>query len=181
MNSTPRAAAHAIRALDTDRRERVRARRESGFEPKTRVGPARMSEIGALLKRAGWSLRDVVDRKLPLTRLPSDLKPLVRSGRLEPLKALLLNQIRDKDVRGETLRATLEGRYSTRALAEAVRGKRRTKPRTDPQLETELRWIELEISRQLGLKATLSPTSLTLEYHDTERLSDLLETLGVQL
>ena len=141
-----------------------------------------------LLKRAGWSLREVIDRKLPLTRLPNDLKPLVRGNKITPLKAMLVNRVKNKLTRADLLERVLAGKLSTRALEDAVRvtprksgARSSSRPEHNPALDADLRWLELEISRHLGVKATLSPTGLHLECGSGEGLSSLLEQLGVQL
>jgi ParB family chromosome partitioning protein len=184
MGGTREQAASVIRHLETERRRASKAR--VGAPARVVVGRARALEVRALLQAVGWSLRDTVERKLPLLELPQEIKDAVRRGRLAPSKALVLARIGNAAERGAQLEDTLARGTSVRQLEARVLGVQRTIAQTraavrDAQLDADLRWLALEIERQLGTRVALTETAVTLECGSGEGLSDLLERLGVRL
>ena len=164
---TKREAARLIRRIDNERRGHVQKS----------VGRAREREIISLVNAGGWTVREFVARKLPLLELPEDLKGLVKRGALAPTKALELRRIADPELRKARAFEVIEHRISLRELRGHPVPKRA--PASSPQ--AELDWIALEVARSLGLRVTLSPTSVRIEYGDGEQLTGLLERLGVEL
>jgi HTH domain found in ParB protein len=184
MSCTRDQAASVIRNLETQRRRPEKARDEA--RGRVAVGRARAYEIRLLLEKLGWSLRDTVERKLPLLKLPVEVKDAVRRGRLEPSKALILGRMRNAAERKEQLEEILARGWSVRQLETKIFGMQRSSSRSnaaprDPQLNEDLRWLELEVERQLGVRVTLTETGITLECGSSEGLSDLLERLGIRL
>jgi hypothetical protein len=181
MQTTRVVAARVIRALDIDRRDAAREQKNPKFTAKIRVGPEREKQIRRLIARAGWSLREVVDRKLPLTRLPAELKVPLRAGRLEPTKALLLNQVKDSLERAKLLS---EG-ASTRAI-QAAKPKRKklaratTLKKPDPQIEADFRTLELDATRQLGYRVTIDRVGIRIDC-GLEGLNAMLKRLKIEL
>lgn len=111
---------------------------------KIRVGPTREKQIRRLLARAGWSLREVVDRKLPFTRLPAELKVPLWAGRLEPTRALLLNQVKNPLERAKLLNLGASSRTIQAAKPKRKKLSRATTAKKpDPQFETDFRTLEL--------------------------------------
>lgn len=181
MQTTRVVAARVIRALDIDRRDANREQKDANFTAKIRVGPERAKQIRRLLARAGWSLREVVDRKRPLTRLPAELKVSLRAGRLEPTKALLLNQVKNPVERTKLLS---EG-ASTRKI-QAAKSKRKkvtratTLKKPDPQVETDFRRLELDSTRQLGYRVTIDNAGIRIDC-GLEGLNAMLKRLKIEL
>ena len=170
-----------IRALDSDWRDALREVRDSEFTAKIRVGPEREKQIQRLIARAGWSLREVVDRKLPLTRLPQELKVPHRDGRLEPTKALLLNRLKNPLERAKLLSSGA----STRTIQVSIPKRRKMARATsvkkpDPQFETDFRMIEREATRQLGYRITINANGIRIDC-GLEGLNELLKRLRIEL
>jgi hypothetical protein len=169
-------AAKIIGIYDRDRRDKYRAKRDPTFTPRTRTGPGRAREIDALLEATGWTLREVVDRKLPLWRLPDDLKRLVREERLEPSKALLLGRIKLREARAALTWRVLGG-MTQRALYREVYGA----PLTDVGLQADLDYLSREATRALGTRVIVGEKSVHIECFSVEVVSEVLERLGVQV
>ena len=164
---TKREAARLIRRIDNERRGHVRAS----------VGRSRQREVVGLVNAAGWTVREFVERKLPLLELPEDLKGLVKRGLLAPTKALELRKIADGDVRKARAYEVIGKRISLRELRGDLT------PRATPasSQQAELDWIALEVARVLGLRVRLSPGEIRIEYGDGDQLAGLLERFGVEL
>jgi hypothetical protein len=175
-NGNRKTAAKLIRSLDLDRRDLLRDQRDFHFQPQTRVATARAREIKALLDQMGWTLRETVDRKLPLMQLPSDLQGFVRSGRVAPSKALLLGRIKEPASRADWTARVLRG-ATQRELYTALYGS----TAANPALEADLQWLSLEASRHLGTRVEITKTTLLIDCQTSEMLSDTLERLGVQI
>ena len=175
MGSGTRAtAARIVGTLDRDRRDRERARRDPTFTPRTRVGSVRSAEIARMLETVGWTLRETVDRKLPLLHLPEDLKRLVRDG-LEPSKALLLGRVKQTALRQELSERVRRG-MTQRELYAAVYG---SAQREQEVLDTDLAWLSLEATRALGTRVTITGTTVAIECVTVDGLNHMLEQLGV--
>ncbi len=166
-DGTKREAARLIRRIDNERRGHVRIS----------VGRSRQREVVSLVNAAGWTVREFVERKLPLLELPEDLKALVKRGVLAPTKALELRKIADGEVRKAQAFEVIEKRISLREL----RGHLTPKVAPASSQQADLDWIALEVSRALGLRVRLSPTEIRIEYGDGDQLAGLLERLGVEL
>ena len=162
-----RDAAKLIRRIDNERR---------GHVPKT-TGRGREREVVGIVNAAGWTVREFVERKLPLLELPEDLKGLVRRGVLAPTKALILKKIADPVVRKARAHEVIAGRVSVKEL----RGNPTSNRTSASSLQADLDWIALEVTRSLGLRVRLSLTELRVEYSDADQLSNLLERLGIEL
>lgn len=164
---TKREAARLIRHLDNERRGHVQHS----------VGRAREREIVSLVNAAGWTVREFVERKLPLLELPEDLKGLVKRGVLAPTKALVLRKIADPEARKARAYEVIGGRISLREL----RGHPTPKHTPASSQQAELDWIALEVARTLGVRVRISEKELRIEYGEGEQLAGLLERLGVEL
>ena len=177
MGSGTRAtAARIIGTLDRDRRDRQRAKTDPRFTARIRVGSARAAEVLTLLADAGWTLREVVDRKLPLLHLPMELKRFVRENRLEPSKALLLNRVKNQQARRELTDQVL-GKMTQKQLYRAIYGG----ASEDLSLDKDLQWISLELSRLLGTQVKVGKTTIVIECQTTQGMNDVIERLGLQL
>ncbi len=175
MGSGNRAtAARIVGTLDRDRRDRDRARRDPTFTPRTRVGSMRTAEITRMLETTGWTLRETVDRKLPLLHLPEDLKQLVREG-LEPSKALLLGRVKQTALRRELSERIRRG-MTQRELYAAMYG---SAQREQVVLDADLAWLSLEATRALGTRVTITGTTIMIDCVTIDGLNYLLEQLGV--
>jgi hypothetical protein len=170
-------AARIIGIYDRDRRDKARAKRDPTFTPKIRTGSMRARDIDALLETAGWSLREVIDRKLPLWRLPDDLKRLVREERLEPSKALLLGRVKARAARGALTSRVLNG-MTQRELYREVYGS--PVSHGDAALQGDLEALSREATRTLGTPVIVSANRITIECFSLEVVSDVLERLGVR-
>ena len=181
MQTTRVIAARVIRALDTDRRDALREERDSEFTAKIRVGPVREKQIQRLIARAGWSLREVVDRKLPLTRLPQELKVPLRNGRLEPTKALLLNRLKNPLARAKLMSSGATTRTIQAAIPKRQKMARaRSLKKPDPQIKSDFRMIEREATRQLGYRITIDVNGIRIDC-GFEGLNELLKRLRIEL
>lgn len=169
-------AAKLIGIYDRDRRDKARAKRDSTFTASTRTGSIRAREIDALLEAAGWTLREVVDRKLPLLRLPDNLKRLLREERIEPSKALLLGRVKNREARAALTARVLVG-MTQRALSRELYGA----PPVDRALQADLEYLSKEATRTLGTRVIVSSKSITIECFSGEVVSEVLERLGVQV
>jgi hypothetical protein len=171
-------AARIIGTLDRDRRERERAKRDKGFVARTRVGQERVKDITVLLEQTGWSLRELVDRKLPLVRLEAGLKELVRLGKLEPSKALLLNRVKNRGKRADLLEQ-VRGGMTLKGLSKAIYGG--SSEVVESTLSQDLAWLSQEATRTLGTRVVVREKSVTVEFFTSDQVTDFLEGLGVQL
>jgi hypothetical protein len=170
-------AAKIIGIYDRDRRDRLRAKRDPTFTPKIRTGSSRARDIDALLEATGWTLREVIDRKLPLWRLPDDLKQLVREERLVPSKALLLGRIKNREARAALTSRVVAG-MTQRALYREVYGS--PVSHGDTALQADLEALSKLATRTMGTPVIVSANRITIECFSLEVVSDVLERLGVQ-
>jgi hypothetical protein len=177
MGSTRDQAASVIRNLETQRRRPEKARDD--VKPRVVIGKARAYEIRLLLEKLGWSLRETVERKLPLLKLPSDLKDAVRRGRLEPSKALILGRLRNEAERKAQLEEILARGTSVRKLQGSPQAKGRAL--VDEVVKEDLRALELHVRRELGLDVRLNDHSMSFHFSsDTDMLDWLEQALGMQ-
>ena len=151
-------AAKLIGIYDRDRRDKARAKRDPTFTASTRTGPIRAREIDALLEAAGWTLREFVDRKLPLLRLPDNLKRLLLEERLEPSKALLLGRVKNREARVSLTSRVLAG-MTQQALSRELYGT----PLVDTALQADLEYLPKEATRTLGTRVIVGSKSITIE------------------
>ena len=170
-------AARIIRSFDRDRRDRQRARSDQGFTPSVRVGRVRAAEIIGLLEQVGWTLRETVDRKLPLMGMPQELQTLVRQGRLEPSKALLLNRVKQREARLTLTTEVLRG-MTLQTLYAVIYKQINLAPTT---FDADLRLLEQETTRFLGTRVTITPSRILIDCYDIEGLNAVLEKIGVGL
>jgi hypothetical protein len=176
-SGTRKTAARVIRSMDRDRRDRMRARRDPRFTPSTRVGRLRRAEITALLEEAGWTLRETVDRKLPLMGMPQDLQTLVRHKRLEPSKALLLNRVKQRDLRVALTNQALHG-MTLQQLYQSIYQPNNERTHMP---DDDLRYLEREMMRALGTRVVLTSSTILIDYHQADVLSGVLDRLGLQV
>ena len=169
-------AARIIRSFDRDRRDRQRARSDQGFTPSVRVGRVRASEIIGLLEQVGWTLRETVDRKLPLMSMPQELQTLVRRRRLEPSKALLLNRVKQRDFRNSLTNEVLRG-LTLQALYNAIYNQSSSEPMA---LDADLRMLERETAQLLGTRVTITQSSILIDCYGIEGINAVLEKMGVE-
>jgi hypothetical protein len=175
-SGTRKTAARIIRAYDRDRRDRQRARIDQGFTPRTRVGRARGAEIIGLLEQAGWTIRETVDRKLPLMNMPPELQTLVRQRRLDPSKALLLNRVKQRDFRNSLTNEVLRG-LTLRALYNAIYTQSSIEPTA---LDVDLRMLERETTQLLGTRVSITPSGILIDCYGIENINAVLEKMGVE-
>jgi hypothetical protein len=162
-----RDAAKLIRRLDNERR---------GHVPRG-VGREREREVAGILGAAGWTVREFVERKLPLLELPDDLKGLVRRGLLAPTKALMLRRIADPVQRKARAHEVIAKGITVKEL----RGDPTPGRAPAPGSQADLNWIALEASRVLGTRVTITGDRVSIAYADGDGLNMILEKLGVEL
>ena len=161
-----------IRNLDSQRRRQHH--KDHTIAPRAVVGVERSREIQVVLKQFGWSIRACVDQKLPLLKLPLEVRDAVRQGKLEPSKALILGRIRNAAERKGLLEECLAGKHS-------VRGLKRSK--TDSPagvLGEDLEMLERHATRELGNRVRITKNEICISYGDLEEVMPLLEQLGVR-
>jgi hypothetical protein len=147
---------------------------DPAFTPRTRVGRARAAEITTLLEQVGWTLRETVDRKLPLLRLPTDLQRLLRAARLEPSKALLLGRVKQVSERTVLTERVLHG-MTQRELYDTLY---RSSP-SEKALESDLAWLSLEATRVLGMRVIIDQERIVIDCQSLEGITTALERLGI--
>jgi hypothetical protein len=162
----------SLRRKKRDKPEAVSPRVDS----RAQVGVEREREIKAALREVGWDIRTTVERKLPLLRLDDDLKALVRSGRLEPSKALLLAQVVPLEREG-LLEEVMRG-MGFRAL-QARLG--RAVVKVDPELQADLEYLARAARAVLGTRVTVTESEIVLHCGDAQGVSNMLEQLGVEV
>jgi ParB family transcriptional regulator, chromosome partitioning protein len=172
LNCTRAEAGKAVRRLHNEKRGLV----------KVKTGPARARQILGIINAGGWTLREFVHRKLPLLELPDDLKDLVKRGVLEPTKALELRKIEDEETRKARAFEVIGKRISLRDMRQ-VSPPPPGSPVTvaDSSLESELRQLSLEASRQLGTRVVITRDEVQIAWVDGDGLNGLLEQLGISV
>ena len=170
LNCTRAEAGKAVRRLHNEKRGLV----------KIKTGPARARQIIGIVNAGDWTLREFVHRKLPLLELPDDLKDLVKRGLLEPTKALELRKIADEESRKARAFEVIGKRISLREMRQFS-----PPPPGSPvtasgsSLDSELRQISLEASKQLGTRVVVTRGEVRIAWTDGDGLNGLLERLGV--
>lgn len=161
-----------IRNLDSQRRREQH--KDRTIAPRAVIGVQRRREILAALSVYGWSVRACIDQKLPLLRLPLEVRDAVRQGRLEPSKALILGRIRNAAERKGLLEECIEGKHS-------VRGLKRSKLET-PQgvLGEDLKMLERYASRELGTRVRITKNEVCITFESFDEVSSWLERLGIK-
>ena len=170
-------AARIIGYLERDRRDKIRAKNDPRFTATIRVGMARAQAIDALLKDAGWTLHETVNRKLPLLKLPEELKKLIRDRSLEPSKALLLNRVTNLRVRRELTERVLKG-MTQKQLYAVIYGADTLESK---QVDTDFKWISAQASSQFGTRVMVRPNKIEIDCGTLEILNAVIERMGVQL
>jgi hypothetical protein len=165
-------AVSMIRNLDSQRRRDQH--KDHTIAPRAVVGIERQREIKAVLGQYGWSVRTCVDQKLPLLKLPLEVRDAVRQVKLEPSKALILGRIRNQAERKALLEECLAGKHSVRAL-------KRNKTET-PQgvLGEDLKMLERHASRELGTRVRITKNEICISFGNIDEIMPLLEQLGVR-
>jgi ParB family transcriptional regulator, chromosome partitioning protein len=165
-------AAGMIRNIDSQRRREQN--KDNTISPRAVVGVERRREIHAVLKQYGWSIRACVDQKLPLLKLPLEVRDAVRQGRLEPSKALILGRIRNQAERKALLEECLAGKHSVRGL------KRSKTDSPDGVLGEDLKMLERHATRELGTRVRITKNEICISFGDLDEIMPLLEQLGVR-
>jgi translation initiation factor 1 (eIF-1/SUI1) len=162
----------SLRRKQRDKPEAVSPRVDS----RAKVGVEREREIKAALREVGWDIRTCVERKLPLLKLDEDLKALVRSGKLEPSKALVLAQVAPLEREGllEEGRCKLSFRALQARLGRAV-------VKVDPGLQADLEYLARTARAVLGTRVTVTESEIVLHCGDAQGVSNMLEQLGVEV
>ena len=172
LNCTRAEAGKAVRRLHNEKRSLV----------KVKTGPARARQILGIVNAGGWTLRELVHRKLPLLEMPEDLKELVKRGLLEPTKALELRKIEDEESRKARAFEVIGKRISLREMCQIS-----PPPPGSPMtasgsgLDSELSSISLEASRQLGTRVTIARGEVRISWADGDGLNGRLERLGISV
>jgi hypothetical protein len=165
-------AAGMIRNLDSQRRRDQH--KDRTIAPRAVVGVERQREIKAVLGHYGWSVRACVDQKLPLLKLPLEVRDAVRQGKLEPSKGLILGRMRNQAERKALLEECLAGKHSVRAL------NRSKSDSPKGVLGEDLKMLERHASRELGTRVRITKNEICISFGDLEEVMPLLEQLGVR-
>jgi ParB family transcriptional regulator, chromosome partitioning protein len=170
LNCTRSEAGKSVRRLHNEKRGLV----------KVKTGPTRARQIIGIVNAGGWTLREFVHRKLPLLELPDDLKDLVKRGLLEPTKALELRKIEDEESRKARAFEVIGKRISLREMRQVSPAPPGSPVMaSDSSLDTDLRQISLEASRQLGTRVVITRGEVRISWVDGDGLNGLLERLGI--
>jgi hypothetical protein len=187
--------------------ERARKRQAADLAEDTRAAPRghrnplptnrtfdadKQATIDDALAAAGWSLTQLVSRKLPLLALARDLETLVRAGTLDAARAVALNRVAPGVGRAELLAGVLEGAVSLRALERDQRTRARRRPGTGAHtppladcpseraaLDADVMALEAQLRDHFGTRASLRGGDLTFRCGTLEGVNALLERLGL--
>jgi ParB family transcriptional regulator, chromosome partitioning protein len=135
--------------------------------------------IELVFKQINRSWSSFVNNNLRILRLPSDVLEVVRDGKLEYTKAILIARIKDDAKRAELLVEVLEQNLSKRQVEQRL-----TALKTKSGLPTEAEHLERELSRLLSTKVRLTGIDhgeLRVKFSSIEELNRLLEVFGLQL
>ena len=103
---------------------------------------------------------------------------MVRAGKLEYTKAILIARIKDNVMRAKLLAEVLECNLSKRQIEQSL-----TALKTKSDLPAEVKHLERELSRLMGTKVRLTGTDrgeLRVKFSSVEELNRVLEVLGLQ-
>jgi ParB family transcriptional regulator, chromosome partitioning protein len=134
--------------------------------------------IELVFKQINRSWSSFVNNNLRVLRLPSDVLEVVRAGKLEYTKAILIARIKDDAKRTELLAEALEQNLSKRQIEQRL-----TALKTKSDLPAEAKHLERELSRLMGTKVRLTGTDrgeLRVKFSSVEELNRLLEVIGFQ-
>ena len=134
---------------------------------------ARIESIFERLNRAWPSF---VRNNLRVLRLPSNVLEVVRDGKLEYTKAILIARIKDDAKRAELLAEVLEQNLSKHQIAQRLKALEIKEP-----AKPETKHLEQELSRLMGTKVRLTGTDrgeLRVKFSSSEELNRVLELVG---
>jgi ParB family transcriptional regulator, chromosome partitioning protein len=132
--------------------------------------------IELVFKQINRSWSSFVNNNLRILRLPSDVLKVVREGKLEYTKAILIARIKDGVKRADLLAEVLEQNLSKRQIEQRL-----TTLQTKSDLPAEAKHLERELSRLMGTKVRLTGTDrgeLRVKFSSVEELNRVLEVLG---
>jgi ParB family transcriptional regulator, chromosome partitioning protein len=134
--------------------------------------------IELVFKQINRSWSSFVNNNLRILRLPSDVLEVVREGKLEYTKAILIARIKDDAKRTELLADVLEQNLSKRQIEQRLAA---FKPQAD--FPAEAKHLERELSRLMGTKVRLTGTDhgeLRVKFSSVEELNRVLRIVGYE-
>lgn len=134
--------------------------------------------IELVFKQINRSWSSFVNNNLRVLRLPSDVLEMVRVGRLEYTKAILIARIKDEAKRAELLAEVLEQNWSKRQIEQRL-----TALKTKSDLPAAAKHLERELSRLMGTNVRLTGTDrgeLRVKFSTVEELNRLLQAVGYE-
>jgi ParB family transcriptional regulator, chromosome partitioning protein len=144
----------------------------------TGMGNEDEARIESIFERLNRAWPSFVRNNLRVLRLPSDVLEVVRAGKLEYTKAILIAQIKDDAKRAELLAEVLEQSLSKRQIEQRL-----TALKTKSELPAEAKHLEQELSRLMGTKVRLTGMDrgeLRVKFSSLEELNRVLEVIGFQ-
>ena len=132
--------------------------------------------IGLVFKQINRSWSSFVNNNLRILRLPSDMLEVVRAGKLEYTKAILIARIKDDVKRAELLAEVLEQNLSKRQIEQWLTALKKPANQTP-----NARNLERELSRFLGAKVRLTGAErgeFRVKFSSVEELNRVLELIG---
>jgi ParB family transcriptional regulator, chromosome partitioning protein len=134
--------------------------------------------IELVFKQINRSWSSFVNNNLRILRLPLDVLEVVRAGKLEYTKAILIARIKDDAKRAELLAEVLEQNLSKRQIEQRL-----TAHKTKSDVPAEAKHLERELSRLMGTKVRLTGMDrgeLRVKFSSVDELNRVLEVIGFQ-
>jgi ParB family transcriptional regulator, chromosome partitioning protein len=142
----------------------------------TGMGNEDEARIESIFERLNRAWPSFVRNNLRVLRLPSDVLEVLRDGKLEYTKAILIARIKDDAKRAELLLEVLEQNLSKRQIEQRL-----TALKTKSDLPAEAKRLERELSRLMGAKVRLTGTDrgeLRVKFSSVDELNRLLQIVG---
>jgi ParB family transcriptional regulator, chromosome partitioning protein len=134
--------------------------------------------IDLVFKQINRSWSSFINNNLRILRLPSDVLEVLRAGKLEYTKAILIARVKDDAKRTELLTEVLEQNLSKRQIEQRL-----TVLKTKPDLPAEAKHLERELSRLMGTKVRLTGIDhgeLRVKFSSVEELNRVLQIVGCE-
>ena len=140
------------------------------------IGNDDEARIESIFERLNRAWPSFVRNNLRVLRLPSNVLEVVRDGKLEYTKAILIARIKDDAKRAELLAEVLEQNLSKHQIAQRLKALEIKEP-----AKPETKHLEQELSRLMGTKVRLTGTDrgeLRVKFSSSEELNRVLELVG---
>ena len=134
------------------------------------------AQVEEIFKRLNRAWPSFVGNNLRVLRLPPDLLEVMREGKLEYTKAILIARVKDDLMRAELLVEVLEHNLSKRQIEQWLTTLKKPANQTP-----DAKNLERELSRFLGAKVRLTGAErgeLRVKFSSVEELNRVLEVLG---